>query len=129
MSEQSKNLVRRYITEMWQEGNEKVVHDLFGPAFRYREDRVLPAVRTSGMNEQSSLDEIGINRSVFGNRQVEVHEMVAEDQQVIGHWLVSGAHSGPVRFHVRRRAVRSDEDRVMAEHKGGNKCTNATSGY
>lgn len=119
MSEQNKELVRRYITEMWQEGNEEVVHDLFNTSFRYLEDRVLPPTRVSGMNEQSLLYEIGVNRKVFSNLQVEVHEIVAEDQQVIAHWLVSGTHSGSARFYLMDtrtdRRVEPTERQLAAE--------------
>jgi SnoaL-like polyketide cyclase len=119
MSEQSKDLVRRYITEMWQEGNEEVVHDLFDTSFRYREDPVLPPMRISGMNERSLLYEISVNREVFSNLQVEVREMVAEDQQVIAHWLVSGTHSGPAQFYLMdtrtKRLVEPTERPLAAE--------------
>jgi hypothetical protein len=119
MSEQNKEQVRRYITEMWQEGNKEVVHDLFDTSFDYLEDRVLPPTRVSGMDERSLLYEIRINREVFSNLQVEVLELVAEDQQVTAHWLVSGTHSGPAQFYLMDtrtdRRVEPTERRLAAE--------------
>lgn len=100
MSEQNKQLLRRYITQMWQEGKEEVAQELFDPSFRYLEDRVLPPTRASGMDEKSLLREIRVNREVFSNLQVDVRDVVAEDQQVIAHWLVAGTHSGPAHFYL-----------------------------
>jgi ketosteroid isomerase-like protein len=114
MSEQNKELVRRYITEMWQEGNKEVVDDLFDTSIRYMHDEVLPSTRTSSMRP-SLLYEIGANREVFGNLQVEVGEIVAEDQQVIAHWLASGTHSGPARFSWDRPLVEPTERQLAAE--------------
>jgi ketosteroid isomerase-like protein len=100
MSEQHKQLLRRYITQMWQEGQEEVAQELFDPSFRYPEDRVLPPTRVSGMDEKSLLYEIRTNRQVFSNLHVDVRDVVAEDQQVIAHGVVTGTHSGPARFYL-----------------------------
>jgi steroid delta-isomerase-like uncharacterized protein len=75
---ENKKLVRRYFDERWNHHNLDICDELLAPSVDI--DRAKEFVRSL--------------TSSFGNLQLTILDLLAEDDQVAVHWRVTGTHQG-----------------------------------
>ncbi|MBM4258454.1 MAG: ester cyclase [Deltaproteobacteria bacterium] len=87
-SDNSKSLVRRWVTEVWNKGNLAVANDVFAPTYFHR----TPAATFP--NLEAFLQMISDFRVAVPDTQVAVQDLFAEDDKVVFRWVLTGTHRG-----------------------------------
>jgi predicted ester cyclase len=92
--EQNKDIVRRLVTEVFNVGNLDLIDELYAPS-------LAPAARRWIAPFLASFNEV----------EMEIKELIAEDDRVVGRFICSGTHVGDWRGHpaTGRRFRRIDE--------------------
>ncbi len=94
MLEQNKDIVRRLVTEVFNAGNLDLIDELYAPS-------LAPAARRWIAPFLASFNEV----------EMEIKELIAEGDRVVGRFICSGTHVGDWRGHpaTGRRFRRIDE--------------------
>lgn len=88
-TEANKTLVRRFIEDVYNQGNLQVVDDLFGPDFTIPD--VLPPVPPGPENIKQH---VTAWRNAFPDIHVTLEDLIAEEDKVVYRWTVRGTHQG-----------------------------------
>lgn len=85
----NKILVRRFIDEVYNQGNLAAVDELFSPDFQIPD--ALPAVPpgTAGIKHH-----VRAWRAAFPDMRVTIDDLIAEGDKVVYRWTVQGTHQG-----------------------------------
>jgi steroid delta-isomerase-like uncharacterized protein len=98
MSGEEKELVRRYLEEVWSRGNAAAIDDFLAPNYQLR---VLQG--TSGHEDRVTHGTQGVRQSVamyhqaFSDLQITPQTIIAERDRVVVEWTASATHSGAFR--------------------------------
>ena len=90
MSEENKAIVRRFIEEVWNNGNLDAIDELIS------EDHVNhdPAQAGSPGGREGMRAFVQMYRTAYPDTHIEVGEMIAEGDLVAGPWTATGTHRG-----------------------------------
>jgi steroid delta-isomerase-like uncharacterized protein len=90
MSEENKTVVRRFIEEVWNNGNLDAIDELIS------EDHVDhdPAQAESPGGREGVRAFVQMYRAAYPDTHIEMGEMVAEGDLVAGNWTATGTHQG-----------------------------------
>ena len=90
MSEENKAVVRRFLEEVWNNGNLDVIDELIS------EDHVNhdPAQAGSPGGREGMRAFVQMYRSAYPDTHIEMGELVAEGDLVAGPWTATGTHRG-----------------------------------
>lgn len=94
MPEQNKQLVRRYFTEVLNKGKYEIIKDLFSPSFIFSGPATKKPVQ--GMPE-GVYDFVASARHAFPDLYTSIENEIAEDNQVVVVWRLTGTHEHPFR--------------------------------
>jgi predicted ester cyclase len=86
---ENKELLARYVTEVWDEANLDAIRKFLSPAFERHLSPLLPAVDLEGQIER-----LAGFRSAFPDIAVTVEEVIAEGDRVAFRSTMRGTHSG-----------------------------------
>ena len=95
MSEENKQLVRRWFEEVWNNGRAELIYEMFdenGIAHGLSDD---PANPIKGPKDYTPFYQLF--RNAFPNVKVVIEDMVAEDDKVTARCSVRGKHEGDFR--------------------------------
>jgi steroid delta-isomerase-like uncharacterized protein len=87
--EENKALVRRFLEQVWNQGNLAFVDASYNPDYLHH-DPHLPMVRTSEDYKQWVSSHLG----AFPDFQVTIEELVAEGDLVVAHVILQGTNTG-----------------------------------
>lgn len=88
-TEENKNILRRYLEEAWQKGNETVLRETVDP--NLIDHAPLPNL-PQGLEGQRRA--IQLIHSAFKNIQINIDSLVAEGDRAADHWVFTGVHKG-----------------------------------
>ena len=89
MSEQNKDLVRRYFTEVLNKGKYELIKELFSPSFIFSG----PTMKRPGQGMPEGVyDFIANARHAFPDLYTSIENEIAEDNQVVVVWRMTGTH-------------------------------------
>ncbi|MFA5835099.1 MAG: ester cyclase [Bacteroidota bacterium] len=88
MPEKNKSLVRRYFTEVLNKGNYDLIKELFSPSFIFSGPAMKPM---RGMPERI-YDFVASARNAFPDLYFSIENEIAEDNQVVVVWRMTGTH-------------------------------------
>ncbi|MCK9410314.1 MAG: ester cyclase [Bacteriovoracaceae bacterium] len=89
MTDQNKLLVRRYFTEVLNKGKYELIKELFSPSFIFSGPTLKKP--TMGMPE-GVYDFIANARHAFPDLYTSIENEIAEDNQVVAVWRMTGTH-------------------------------------
>ncbi len=89
MTEHAKTVVRRYFTEVLNKGNYDLIKDLFSPSFIFSGPSTKKPV--SGMPARI-YDFVATLRRAFPDLYVSIENAIAEENQVVVVWRMTGTH-------------------------------------
>jgi steroid delta-isomerase-like uncharacterized protein len=92
MSENNKQLVRRWFEEVWNKGNANAIDEMFaadGIAHGLNDDKTQPLTGPAGFKKFHAAF-----RESFPDIRVEVHEILSEGDLVAARCSVTGSHQG-----------------------------------
>lgn len=89
MTEHAKTVVRRYFTEVLNKGNYDLIKDLFSPSFIFSGPSTKRPI--SGMPERI-YDFVATLRRAFPDLFVSIENSIAEENQVVVIWRMTGTH-------------------------------------
>jgi steroid delta-isomerase-like uncharacterized protein len=87
-TEVNKQLVQRFLTEVWQAGNVDLAHNLIHPDYRISDDLCGPT---------GVIANIRTYRSAFSDLQWHIEQIVAENDWVAARLTLTGTHLGEFR--------------------------------
>lgn len=94
MADNEKSLVRRYFTEVLNKGNYDLIKDLFSPSFIFSGPSIKKPVH--GMPEKI-YDFVASIRGAFPDLYISIENAIAEENQVVIVWRMTGTHEQPFR--------------------------------
>ncbi len=94
MPDRNKVLVRRYFTEVLNKGKYELIKELFSPSFIFSGPAFRKPVR--GMPD-ALYDFVANARLAFPDLYVSVENEIAEENQVVVVWRMTGTHEHPFR--------------------------------
>ncbi len=94
MSEKNKALVRRYFNEVLKKGNYDIIKELFSPSFIFSG----PSLKKPILGMPDGVYEfVSSARHAFPDMFVSIENEIAEDDQVVVVWRITGTHKRPFR--------------------------------
>jgi hypothetical protein len=100
MLEKNKALVRRYFNEVLKKGNYDLMKEIFSPSFIFSG----PALKKPILGMPDGIYEfVSSARHAFPDMYVSIENEIAEDNQVVVVWRITGTHKR--RSAALRRAV------------------------
>jgi steroid delta-isomerase-like uncharacterized protein len=94
MSDQNKAIVRRYFTEVLNKGKYELIKELFSPSFIFSGPGLKRPMK--GMPE-GLYDFVANIRHSFPDLYTSIENEIAEDNQVVAVWRMTGTHEHPFR--------------------------------
>ena len=91
MSEENKDLARRYLEEVWDKGNVDLIDELFSTDFVRHGP---PAVEGEVRGPEGFKGLVSTYHAGFPDFRVTIDEMIAEGDRVVSRWTVRGTHQG-----------------------------------
>ena len=91
MSEENKDLVRRYFEEVWDKGNLDLIDELFTTDF-VRHGPTATEGEVRGLEGFKGL--VTMYRTALPDLRVPVEDLVAEGDRVVTRWTARGTHQG-----------------------------------
>ena len=91
MSEQNKALAKRWFKEVWEEGNEATIDELFHPeghAYGF------PTPDSDLVGPEAFKELVRSFTTTFSAFRVELHDIIAEDDRVAIRWTSHMTHTG-----------------------------------
>lgn len=89
MAEQERILVRRYFTEVLNKGNYDLIKDLFSPSFIFSGPSIKKPI--PGMPD-GIYDFVATIRRSFPDLYISIENSIAEENQVVVIWRMTGTH-------------------------------------
>jgi steroid delta-isomerase-like uncharacterized protein len=86
----NKQIVQRFIDECWNQGNLNAVSELLADDCRYH-DPVFPSLTSGAENIKNHIQNC---RNGFPDLMFTTDDTIAERDEVVIHWTVSGTHKG-----------------------------------
>ncbi len=90
MSEENKAVVRRFIEEVWNNGNLDVIDELIAENHVDHD----PAQAGSPGGPQGARAFVEMYRAAYPDTHIELGELIAEGDLVAGTWTATGTHQG-----------------------------------
>jgi len=90
MSEHNKTIVRRLVTELWNNGNVSVADELFAPNYEHHD----ASTPDFGRGPDSEKKRASLYRNAFPDLQLTIEDIVAEGETVMTRWSCRGTHKG-----------------------------------
>ena len=87
-SDHNKTLVRRWVAELWNKGNQAVASEVFAPTYSHR----TPVATFPDL--AAFLQMISDFRTGVPDVHVAIQDLFAEDDKVVFRWLLTGTHRG-----------------------------------
>jgi steroid delta-isomerase-like uncharacterized protein len=84
---QNKEIVRRFMEECWNKGDQQAMRDLIADKCRYH-DPAFPGIENVGQH-------IMTTRNAFPDLNFTTEDMIGERNEVVVHWTVRGTQRGP----------------------------------
>jgi steroid delta-isomerase-like uncharacterized protein len=86
----NRQIVQRFMDECWNQGNLNTVMELVANDCRYH-DPVFPSLTSGAENIKNHIQTC---RSGFPDLMVTIDDTIAERDEVVVHWTVTGTHKG-----------------------------------
>ena len=86
----NRQIVQRFMDECWNQGNLNTVMELVANDCRYH-DPVFPSLTSGAENIKNHIQTC---RSGFPDMMVTIDDTIAERDEVVVHWTVTGTHKG-----------------------------------
>jgi steroid delta-isomerase-like uncharacterized protein len=86
----NKQIVQRFLDECWSRGNLNAVSELVADNCRYH-DPVFPSLTSGAENIKNHIQNC---RNGFPDLMVTIDDTIAERDEVVIHWTVTGTHKG-----------------------------------
>ena len=90
MSEHNKTIVRRVVTELWNNGNVSVADELFAPNYEHHD----ASTPDFGRGPDSEKKRASLYRNAFPDLQLIIEDLIAEGETVMTRWSCRGTHKG-----------------------------------
>ena len=90
MSEHNKTIVRRLVTELWNNGNVSVADELFAPNYEHHD----ASTPDFGRGPDSEKKRATLYRTAFPDVQLTIEDIIAEGETVMTRWSCRGTHKG-----------------------------------
>ena len=87
----NRQIVQRFLDECWGKGNLDAVSELVADDCRYH-DPVFPSLTSGAENIKNHIQNC---RNGFPDLMVTIDDTIAERDEVVVHWTVTGTHEGP----------------------------------
>jgi steroid delta-isomerase-like uncharacterized protein len=91
MSDQNKALARRYVEEIWNQGNLSVIDELVAPNANFHDPSV-PGGKFTGPEGMRQF--VQIYRGAFPDVHLTINDVIAEGDKVVIRWTATGTHKG-----------------------------------
>jgi steroid delta-isomerase-like uncharacterized protein len=92
-TEANKAIVRRYFEEVYNQGNDALIHDLFASDFNDSSEPDHHGVRGPLLAKHI----VDFERRVFPDIHFAIENLLAEEDKVVVHLTISGTHQGDFR--------------------------------
>jgi len=86
----NKQMVQRFMDECWNKGNVKAIPEFLATNCRYH-DPVFPNLTSGADNIRSHIESC---RRGFPDMRFTIDDTIAEGNEVVHHWTVTGTHRG-----------------------------------
>jgi steroid delta-isomerase-like uncharacterized protein len=86
----NKQIAQRFMDECWSKGNLKAISEFLTPNCRYH-DPVFPSLTSGADNIRSHIENC---RRGFPDMRITIDDTIAEGNEVVHHWTVTGTHRG-----------------------------------
>jgi len=87
----NKQIAYRFMEECWNKGNLNAIPDFVAANCRYH-DPVFPHLVSGAANIRSHIENC---RRGFPDMRVAIDDTIAEGNEVVHHWTITGTHRGP----------------------------------
>ena len=91
MSEENKDLARRFMDEVWNKGNVDFIDEVFAPNW-VNHDPTVPEEMRGGVEGGKRLAQM--YRNAFPDTQMTVEDLIAEGDKVVTRYTARGTHQG-----------------------------------
>lgn len=92
MSEENKQIVRRFIEEIWNKGNLSMAEQLISASYKHH-DNTTPDF---GHGPEGEKKRVSLYRTAFPDLHFTIEDMIAEGDAVTCRWTSRGTHRGPL---------------------------------
>ena len=89
-AEQNKAVVRRFIEEVFNQGNTEVAEEVLAPGYAHHD----PATADLGSGVEGLEKMVGFYREAFPDFEIRVDDQIATDDRVVERWTGRGTHRG-----------------------------------
>lgn len=89
-AEQNRAVVRRFIDEVFNQGNLSVAEELLDPGYRHRD----PATGEMGSGIEGLEQMVRFYREAFPDFEIRLEEQIATEDRVVERWTGHGTHRG-----------------------------------
>jgi len=90
MSENNKAIVRRFIEEFWNKGNQSLADQFFAPTYTHHD----ASTPDFGQGPEGERKRATLYRTAFPDLRLTVHDLIAEGETVMTRWSCHGTHKG-----------------------------------
>ena len=90
MSDQNKKNVRRVFEEVWNNGNQATVDELFAANYSHHD----PSSQDLGQGPQSEKRRVSVYRTAFPDLRFTIEDVIAEGETVMARYSARGTHKG-----------------------------------
>jgi steroid delta-isomerase-like uncharacterized protein len=91
MSDQNKAIARRYVEEIWNQGNLALIDELVAPNATFHDPSV-PGGKFTGPAGMRQF--VQIYRGAFPDVRLAINDLIAEGDKVVVRWTATGTHKG-----------------------------------
>jgi steroid delta-isomerase-like uncharacterized protein len=91
MSDQNKAVARRYVDEIWNQGNLAIIDELVAPNATFHDPSV-PGGKFTGPEGMRKF--VQIYRGAFPDVHLTINDLIAEGDKVVIRWTATGTHKG-----------------------------------
>jgi len=92
MSEDNKSIIRRFIEEVWNQGDLSVADQLLSANYSHH-DNATPDFGSGPENEKKR---VNLYRTAFPDLRFTIDDMIAEGEMVTTRWTCHATHRGPL---------------------------------
>jgi steroid delta-isomerase-like uncharacterized protein len=88
--EQNKQVVQRFVDECWNQGNFQKISEYLTDQVRFH-DPAFPHLNAGIQNARKHIEGV---RQAFPDLRIAIDDTIAERNEVVTHWTVTGTHKG-----------------------------------
>jgi ketosteroid isomerase-like protein len=92
LSETNKAAIRRFVDEVWNQGNLSVVDDFLAPTYTHYD----PTTRDFGRGPEGEKQRVTLYRSAFPDLRLTIEDLLEDGDTVVARWSCRGTHDGPL---------------------------------